>query len=69
MPSDHGEYICRLHDFDRHRLAEASTPVMVYGKLNRSGLDFIIRDLPSVLILIIADQILNDSLCCSYKYN
>jgi len=29
---------------------------------------FIIDDLPSVLILIIADQILNDSLCCSYKY-
>jgi len=26
-------------------------------------------DLPSMLILIIADQILNDSLCCSYKYN
>jgi len=23
----------------------------------------------SVLIQIIADQILNDSLCCSYKYN
>jgi len=26
-------------------------------------------DLPSVLILVIADQILNDSLCCSNKYN
>jgi len=33
------------------------------------GLDFFITDLSSVLIQIIADQILNDSLCCSYKYN
>ena len=31
--------------------------------------NFIIKDLRSVLILIIADQLLNDSLCCSYKYN
>jgi len=29
---------------------------------------YIIKDLPSVLILIIADNFLNDSLCCSYKY-
>jgi len=29
-----------------------------------SGLDFIIKDLPSVLILIIADQIVNDSRRC-----
>jgi len=29
-----------------------------------SGPNFIIKNLPSVLI-----QILNDSLCCSYKYN
>ena len=33
------------------------------------GLEFIIKDLPSVLILIIADRMLNDSLCYSYKYN
>jgi len=33
------------------------------------GPNFIIEDLPSVLILIIADQMLNDSLCCSNKYN
>jgi len=33
------------------------------------GSNFIIEDLPSVLILIIADQILNDSLCGSNKYN
>ena len=33
------------------------------------GPNFIIKDLPSVLIQIIADQILNDLLCCSYKYN
>ena len=33
------------------------------------GLDFLIKDLPSVLILTIADQIVNDSLCCSYTYN
>ena len=32
------------------------------------GPNFIIKDLPSVLILIIADQILNDSMCCSNKY-
>ena len=34
-----------------------------------SGLDFITKDLPSVLIQIIADQLLNDSLFCSYTYN
>jgi len=33
------------------------------------GPNFIIKDLPSVLILIIPVQILNDSLCCSNKYN
>ena len=33
-----------------------------------SGPNSIIKDLPSVLILIIADQLLNDSLCCSDKY-
>jgi len=30
---------------------------------------FIIKDLPLMLILIITDQILKDSLCCSNKYN
>ena len=30
------------------------------------GLDFNIYDLPSVLILIIVDLILNNLLCCSY---
>jgi len=35
----------------------------------RSGPNFIIKDLHSVLILIIADQLLNDSMCCSNKYN
>jgi len=34
-----------------------------------SELNIIIKFLPSMLILIIADQILNDSLCCSNKYN
>jgi len=33
------------------------------------GPNFIIKDLPPVLILIIADQSLKDSLCCSNKYN
>jgi len=37
----------------------------VYLSMHSTGLDFIIKDLPSVLILIIADQILNDSRCCS----
>ena len=32
------------------------------------GLDFIIKDLPSVLILIIADQRLNESRCCCNKF-
>jgi len=36
---------------------------------NDPGPDFIIKDLPSLLILIIAEQILNDSLCCFDKYN
>jgi len=31
--------------------------------------NFIFKDLPSVLILIIVYHILNDSLCCSNKYN
>ena len=31
--------------------------------------DFLIKHLPLVLILIIADQILNGTLCCSNKYN
>ena len=30
------------------------------------GADRIIMDLPSVLILIVADQILNELMCCSY---
>jgi len=34
-----------------------------------SGPNFIINNLPSVLILIIADQLLYDSLCCSNNYN
>jgi len=33
------------------------------------GPNFIIKDLPSALILIIADQILNDSLCYSNKHD
>ena len=33
------------------------------------GPSFIIIDLPSVFILIIADKMLNDSLCCSNKHN
>ena len=37
--------------------------------VDRSGLDFIIKNLPSVLIQIIVDQSLNDSLCCPYAYN
>ena len=40
-------------------------PVIARGP----GLDFMIKDLASVLILIIADQTLNDSLWCSHKYN
>ena len=36
---------------------------------NRSGPNFIIKDLFLVLILIIANQISNDSLCCFNKYN
>ena len=34
-----------------------------------TGPNFIINDLPSMLILIIADQISYNSLCCSNKYN
>ena len=33
------------------------------------GPNFIIKDLPEVLILIFADHISIDSLCISYKYN
>jgi len=38
--------------------------VMCY---KQPGSNFIIKDLPSVLIPIIDDQMLNDSLCCSKK--
>lgn len=31
-PEDHGEYICRLHDFDRNVLAQQSVPIIVFGK-------------------------------------
>ena len=37
--------------------------------LTRPGPNFIIKDLPSVLILIIAEKTSNDSLCCCNKYN
>ena len=32
-------------------------------------LNFIIKDFLSVLVLIITDKMLNDSLCCSYQCN
>ena len=38
-------------------------------RVRSPGPNFKLKDLPSVLILIIADQIINDSLCCSNKYN
>ncbi|XP_045169811.2 uncharacterized protein LOC123532443 [Mercenaria mercenaria] len=31
-PDDHGEYICRLHDFDRNVIAEHSVPIIVFDK-------------------------------------
>ena len=43
--------------------------VITLIRQNCSGPNCIIKDLPSVLILIIAHQTLNDSLCCSNKYN
>ena len=30
---DHGEYICRLYDFDRQVLAEQRVPVAIYSKI------------------------------------
>ncbi|WAQ94062.1 hypothetical protein MAR_006533 [Mya arenaria] len=30
VSEDHGEYICRVHDFDRNLVAEGSVPVTVY---------------------------------------
>jgi len=39
----------------------------IFTKFSR--LDFIIKDLPLIFILLIANQILNDSLSCSYKYD
>jgi len=32
-------------------------------------LDFIIKDLHSLLILIYADKMFNNLMCCSYNYN
>ena len=40
-----------------------------FCKMVTLGPTFTIEDLPLMLILIIADNFLNDSLCCSYKYN
>ena len=54
------------------------TPKPCYGTENKvyhkqslmwSGLNCVIKDLPSVLIPIIADHLLNDSPCCCYTYN
>jgi len=39
-----------------------SEPVLSAIWFIKTGLDFIIKDLPSVLILIMSDQISNDSL-------
>ena len=44
-------------------------PAVCFDMLQSAGLKFIITDLPSVLILIVADQIINDSLCGSNEYN
>ena len=38
-------------------------------KMEYPGSNFIIKDLPSLLIMILADLMLNDLLCCSNKYN
>jgi len=43
--------------------------LVVITSYNTSLLDFIIKDLPSVLIFIIPDQIVHESLRCSCKYN
>ena len=43
-----------------------SSPV---AESNKTGLDFIIKDLPTVLIILFANQKLKKLLCCSYKYN
>jgi len=43
--------------------------MFVQKRILQSGGDLIITDSPSVLILISVDHILNDSLCCSNKYN
>ena len=41
---------------------------VIISHATSAGPNSIIIDLPSVLILIIADQLLNNSLCCSNKY-
>jgi len=43
--------------------------VLTIVRVRVSGPNFIILTLPSVLILVNADPMLNDSLCCSNKYN
>ena len=46
--------------------------ISVYDNLvigSSSGPSFIVKDLPSVLILVLTEQMLNDSLCYSNKYN
>jgi len=62
--------ICMCHYYisvylDGASLLNMTTTCGFCGWNDNSGLDFIIKDLPSVLILIIADQMLNDSQCCS----
>jgi len=46
-----------------------SFPSLCIGDNHETVLEFIIKALPSDVIIIIADQILNDSLYCSNTYN
>jgi len=65
-------YILTQHS-ELFKYWSAITRIYIEGKsliLNLGlGLNFTINYLPSVLILIIADHILNDLLCCFDKYN
>ena len=49
--------------------SSGSFPSLCIGDNHETVLEFIIKALPSDVIIIIADQILNDSLYCSNTYN
>ena len=59
--------MCLLHITQNNEPGSFTVHLVVklHRSISKPVLDFIIKDLTSVVILLIADQTLNDSRCCS----